>query len=365
MKRSIAFLIPLAAAALVASGCSSAEPAKADGSSSQSVDGGTASTGSAAAAADDLGTSLTCDASPTVEELLAYQVPKAKEAYDLTLMQVSSAGYYYQAIDAGAEEAAAAAGIKLTKLSADGYASPDLQLKQVHDSLARNTDGIVMAPSDIQGSVPVVQAAVEAGLPVVNISSEVASNDVHMVMQDDYTFGQLAADRVAEKLGPDGGSGILIAGPANATWSQRRTEGFTDRVKDRYPNITIAAAPTQNVDPAEGLRSFEDAAQANPDIDWIFAVHYFILQPASLPDEYRGKTLYVSAGYEPDSIAALKDGSLDSVFGLSPRYMGLLGIGYAVALLNGDTLPRVTCVPIPLYTADDIGSPAAEAELIP
>src|SRR5690606_27438535 len=181
-----------------------------------------------------------------------------------------------------------------TKLSADGYASPDLQLKQVEYAMLRGTDATVMAPSDIQGSVPVAEAAVSAGLPVVNVSSVVASDDVHMEKQDDYTFGQRAADRAGEVLGGEGGSGIIIAGPANATWSQRRTEGFQDRFKDMYPNIKIAASPTQLVDPAEGLRSFEDAVQATPDLDWIFAVHYFILQPASLPDEYRGDVKYVA-----------------------------------------------------------------------
>jgi len=343
--------LPLAAVALVASGCTP----------------GTTSPGPQSSGAPDLalGTSLECDASPTQEELLNYEIPVANEPYDITLMQVSSAGYYYQAIDQGADEAAAAAGVQLVKLSADGYASPDLQLKQVEDALLRGTDALVLAPSDIQGSVPVVDTAVAAGIPVVNISSEVASSEVYMVMQDDYTFGQLAADHLAEVLGAEGGTGIVIAGPANATWSQRRTAGFEDRIAEQYPEITIAAAPTQLVDPAEGLRSFEDAIQATPDIDWIFSVHYFILQPASLPAEYRGTVPYISAGYEPDSIAALADGSLNSVFGLAPRWMGKLGVAYAVALLNGEEIPRVTCVPIPLFTVDDADDPFAKEELIP
>jgi len=344
MRTNILFAAPLVAGALALSGCA------ASGTPGGSI---------------ALGTSLDCTSSPTQDELLAYQVPKAKEPYTISLMQVSSAGYYYAAIDNGADEAAAAAGVDLVKFSADGYASPDLQLKQVQDAIQAGSDAIVMAPSDIQGSVPVVDVATEAGLPVINISSEVASPDVKMVMQDDYTFGQLAADRIAEIMGEEGGTGILIAGPANATWSQRRTEGFQDRVAEKYPQLKIAAAPTQNVDPAEGLRSFEDAVQATPDVDWIFAVHYYILQPGSLPDEYRGVVKYVGGGYEPDSIAALQDGSMDSVFGLAPRWMGILGVGYAVAALNGDDVPAVTCVPIPLFTSEDIGSPFADAELIP
>ncbi len=320
--------------------------------------------GDGAPEAADVGTSLQCDEEPTPDDLLAYEVPSADRPYNITLMQVSMAGYYYQAIDDGADEAAGLAGVELTRLSAEGYASPDLQLRQIEDAIQRGTDALVMAPSDIHGSVPVVELALEAGIPVVNISTEVASDQVYMVMQDDYAFGQLGADRVAEVLGEDGGSGIIIAGPANATWSQRRTDGFTDRVQEMYPNIEIVAAPTQLVDPAEGLRSFEDAIQAHPDVDWVYAVHYFILQPESIPADYRGVITYVGAGYEPDSIAALEAGTMDSVHGIAPRWMGILGVGHAVSLLNGEDIPRVTCVPIPLFTVDDIGSPFADAELI-
>src|SRR5690625_4735056 len=166
--------------------------------------------------------SLECDYEPTGDDLLAYEVPEADEEYDITLMQVSSAGYYYQGIDAGADEDAEAAGVNLTKLAAGDYSSPEDQLRLVEDSLQRGTDAVILAPSDIQGSVPVVEIAEEKGVPVINISSEVDSPDAIKVVQDDYEFGKLAADRIAEILGDEGGKGIIIAGPANATWSLNR-----------------------------------------------------------------------------------------------------------------------------------------------
>jgi ribose transport system substrate-binding protein len=307
---------------------------------------------------------LACDVSPTAEELVDYQLPEPNEAYDITLLQVSLAGYYYQAIDYGAHSAGDEAGVEVTTLAAEGYASPDLQLSQIEDAISRGTDAIVMAPSDIQGSVPAVDLAVEAGIPVVNISTEVAQSDVYMVMQDDYVLGQMLADRLAEVLGDDGGSGVVIAGPANATWSRKRTLGFSDQVAAEYPNIEIVAAPTQLVDPAEGLASFEDAVQAFPEIDWIVSVHYFILQPSAIPADYQGEIPYVSFGYEPDSIAALEAGTLDSVFAIEPVSMGRVGIGTAISLLNGEDQPRVNCLPAPLFTVEEIGTPVANNELI-
>ncbi len=313
---------------------------------------------------DALRQTLACDASPTAEELVDYTLPTANEAYDITLLQVSLAGYYYQAIDYGAHSAGDEAGVAVTTLAAEGYASPDLQLSQIEDAIERGTDAIVIAPSDIQGSIPAVQLAIDAGLPVVNISTEVAHPDVYMVMQDDYVLGQMLADRLAEVV-PEGGSGILIAGPSNATWSRKRTLGFSDQIEEAHPTIEIASAPTQLVDPVEGLASFEDAVQASPDIAWIASVHYFILQPAAIPPEYQGSIPYVSFGYEPDSIMALEEGILDSVFAIEPVSMGRVGIGNAIALLNGEEVPRVTCLPAPIFTAESVGTPVANNELIP
>jgi len=308
---------------------------------------------------------LACELSPTAEELVDYQLPDANEPYDITLLQVSLAGYYYQAIDFGAHSGGEEVGVEVTTLAAEGYASPDLQLSQVEDAVQRGTDAIVIAPSDIQGSVPAVELAIEAEIPVVNISTEVAHPDVYMVMQDDYLLGQMMADRLGEILGDEGGAGVLIAGPANATWSRKRTLGFSDQIAESYPNIEVVAAPTQLVDPAEGLASFEDAVQANPEIDWIASVHYFILQPAAVPEDYRGTVPYVSFGYEPDSITALESGALDSVFAIEPVSMGRVGIGTAISVLNGDEQPRVNCLPAPMFTVDEIGSPVATNELIP
>jgi ribose transport system substrate-binding protein len=363
MKRVVAGLLAAVALAVAAAGCGGEgdEEGAATEAGSAATTQGEAAGGSAE---DQLRQTLACDESPSPEELVDYEPPKADEPYDITLMEVSLAGYYYQAIKWGAEQAAEQAGAKVTTVAAEGYASPELQLRQVENAIERGTDAIVMAPSDIRGSIPVVERAKAAGIPVVNISTEVASPDVHMVMQDDYVMGQLAADRVAEVVGEEGGSGIIIAGPANATWSRKRTLGFKDRIAERYPNIEVAAEPTQLVDPAQGLASFENAVQANPEIDWIYSVHYFILQPSSIPDTYRGKVPYISNGYEPDSIKALEDGSLDSVFTIEPVSMGKVGIGTAVALLNGDDVPRIQCLPAPVLTEDDVGTPVADANLM-
>jgi ribose transport system substrate-binding protein len=308
---------------------------------------------------------LPCTTSPTPEEEIAYTVPRAKKKYRVTLMEVTLAGYYYQGIAAGARKAAKEAGVDVQIVSAgQGYADAAAQIKQSDDVAQRGADALILAPADIQGAVPIVNHFTRDGKPVINVSTEVASPDAYMIMQDDYDMGRRSADQIAGLVGPKGGAGIVIAGPANATWSRKRAAGFADRVKERYPNIDIVASPTQNVDPALGLKSFENALQSNPNINWIYSDFDFLLQPKSLPDRYKD-IAFVTNGYDNVSAPELESGRINSIIGLSPVAMGYRGVGTAVALLNGDKAPALQCVPMPVITKANMASPVAAAELIP
>ena len=106
------------------------------GSTTSAAGGESPSTTAGDSGEDALRQTLACDVSPTAEELVDYQLPEPNEAYDITLLQVSLAGYYYQAIDLGRIPPARRPGVEVTTLAAEGYASPDLQLSQVEDAIA-------------------------------------------------------------------------------------------------------------------------------------------------------------------------------------------------------------------------------------
>lgn len=309
-------------------------------------------------------TSGTCDSSPTEQQVLAFKAPKAKKPYQISLMEVTLAGYYYQANVYGAEQAAKDAGVTLTTTAAQGYASPALQVSQVDSVLARKPDAIVLFPSDINGSVPVVTKAKAAGIPVVVMSTELASKQTAAsVIQDDYALGKVGADQLAHAV-PQGGPGIVIAGPGNATWSLRRTAGFEDELKAKYPNLKVVAAPTQPVDPAQGLQDFTNAVQAHPDIKWVYSVYYYQLLPESIPARYKGIP-FITTGYEPTAIKSLQDDSLTATTSVQNIKVGYLAVARAVSVLNGDPVPATTCLPAPALGKADIGSPTANADLYP
>ncbi len=321
-------------------------------------------------AVDPLHQTLPCNASGNINStpasLLKFQVPKAKKHYDITEMVVTLAGPYYQGLAYGAEKAAKLAGVTVHIVSpGTGYADPTQQVAQAQNAIQKGTQAIVLQPVDINGSVPVVTAASAKHIPVINISTEAdhSAPVTGFVMQDDYLMRVHSADQI-HKLLPQGGEGIIIAGPANATWSRKRANGFMDEVKAKYPNLKVVAAPTQNVDPTLGIKSFNDAAVAHPNVKFIYSVFNFLLQPSSLPSKYQGIP-FVTNGIDASTVPYIKSGAFKSVIGITPVWMGYIGVAEAVSVLNGDTVPKWYCVAQPVITKANLSSPIAKWELIP
>jgi len=310
-----------------------------------------------------------CSETLTVEEALDFPVPDAASDANLVHMLISLQGHYFLSSAWGAQEAAEEAGVELDTLAAEGYASPDLQQQQLGDISQRDVDAVILLPADVNGSVPLVDQARDAGIQLVVEGSLLNSNQIPQSVQSDYGLGQLAADLVAEALdetGQSGGSGLIMAGPMQATWAANRLAGFTAQVEDQYPNIEIAVVTHQNfVDPTEGLNTFTDAIQANPDLDWIYSVDYNLLEAPSLPGQYKGVIPYIAMGLYGTSEAALRDGTVDVIIGLMPALGSRIGVARAVSMLNGETVPAITCYPAPIYTADTLDQPSVVWEGYP
>jgi ribose transport system substrate-binding protein len=298
---------------------------------------------------------LPCTESPSPEEAAAYKAPKADGDYTIGFMEPTLAGHYYQAGSSGAFKAADQAGVKLEFVSAGtGYASPEQQLEQADQLVQKGVDAVAMIPTDIQGGVAVTNRFIQEDIPVVLVATEAGSPDAYMVMQDDYQMGRDSADLLVEELGEDAGSGVVIAGPANATWSAKRAAGFADQVEASYPGVEIVASPTQNVDPALGLKSFENAVQGNPDIKWVYTVFNLLLDPDSLPSQY-SDVAFITNGFDPASIEDMQEGQVKKIIGITPTPMGYQGVGEAVSLLNGDQeVPGLVCIPLTQYQAEDL-----------
>jgi ribose transport system substrate-binding protein len=299
-----------------------------------------------------------CDVSMSLDDIAGIRPPKAKKKFKVAVEEVTLAGYYYRAYAYGAEKAAQEAGVEMTLDAGKGFLNQAQQLANVENALSRGVEGILIAPVDEKGAVAAVDAAVAKNVVIVAANTLVDSPKAASIVQDDFMQGVVTGQHLA-KLLPNGGEGIIMGGPANATWSTHRVFGIQDELA-KHPAVKVSTITRQDVNPGEGLTKFTNAAQAHPKVDWIYSTYNLLLPASSIPPNYSA-AIYLTSGYEPDTVSALKVGSLKAVVPDFPVTMGYLGMTYVIRKLNGEELPQTTCLPNLIVAKDDVGDARIEA----
>lgn len=147
-------------------------------------------------------------------------------------------GDYWKSVLKGAEAAEQEFGITLVYDAPNEEDDIQGQIDMVEFYIDRNVDGIVLAASDYEALVPVVEKAFNNGIPVVLIDSHVNSNSYNKSFStDNYLAGKQAGESLIDLAGEDAKIGIIsfVKGSENAIQRERGLKA----VLEEYPNIEI------------------------------------------------------------------------------------------------------------------------------
>jgi ribose transport system substrate-binding protein len=126
-------------------------------------------------------------------------------------------------------------------------------------ALAAGADGIAVSPIQADAFAPVIDAAVEKGIPVITFDSDApTSKRLAYIGTNNYDAGRKAGE-AAVKLFPGGGSLVAFVGNMSADNARQRYQGFLDAVKGH--NITMLQAPYEDDKDAVG-RAHANVADA-------------------------------------------------------------------------------------------------------
>jgi len=105
--------------------------------------------------------------------------------------------------------------------------------KTVFDNqLAANADGIAVSPIQADAFAPVIDAAIDKGIPVITFDSDAPkSKRLAYIGTNNYDAGKAAGEEVV-KLFPNGGNFVAFVGNMSADNAKQRYNGFVDATKD-------------------------------------------------------------------------------------------------------------------------------------
>lgn len=277
--------------------------------------------------------------------------PAARPAAGKTTIAVIPKGTtheFWKSIHAGAVQAARELDVEIVWKGPLKEDDRESQIGVVEQMMTRRVNGIVIAPLDDTALRTPVESAVQAGIPVVIIDSDLKSEAyVSFVATDNRKGGYLGGQRLATLLGGKGRV-IMLRYQEGSASTMNREQGFLDAMKEnagievaganQYGGATTESAYTAS---ENLLAQFKKADGLS--IDGIFCPNESTtfgmlraLQDAGLA----GKVRFVGFDSSEKLVQALAKGDIHGLVLQNPMRMGYLGVKTLVAHLRGEKVEK-------------------------
>jgi ribose transport system substrate-binding protein len=261
---------------------------------------------------------------------------------------------FFVTLQEGAQGAADEAGAEL--IVADAQDDAQTQADDVQNFITQQVDVIVVNPVDSAAIVPSVEAANQAGIPVVTVdrASEGGEIAAH-IASDNVQGGRTAGEFLFEEIGGQGNVAQL-EGIAGTSAAQERGQGFQEAL-DEATGVELVATQTANFDRDEGFTVAQNIFQANPDLAGLFAQNdEMALGAVEAAREAGTLEDLVIVGFDAidDALTAIQDGDMEATIAQQPSEMGRLSVEAAADIAAGEEVEEETLIEVLLVTADNV-----------
>jgi ribose transport system substrate-binding protein len=246
---------------------------------------------------------------------------------------------YWQTVKKAAEAKAKELGnVEITHLGPPTEADIDKQVQIVETCINDDYDGIILAACDKDALVEPVRKAKEAGIPVIMIDSGI-SEPIYdaFLATNNVQAGAECAKLMAELIGGKGQVAIINFAAGTQTAVDRET-GFTQEIKNNYPDIEIVGVQYCNSDPTVAANQATDFISAYPGLKGIWGANDQSAIGVAQAVTEQGKTesvMVVGFDNSDDIKAGLKSGTIKGTAVQMPTTMGAQGVQLVVDILGG------------------------------
>jgi inositol transport system substrate-binding protein len=195
-------------------------------------------------------------------------------------------------------------------VNAEGQVDPAVQSSGILEMIDQGVDGIIISPFDEELLQIPVQAAIDAGIPVVTVDRTLPNvKTVGHVGADNVRGGEIQGEFLLSLL-PNGGKVIEIQGFLEASPAVDRSKGFNDAIAG-HPEIEVVYQSSANFRRDDAFRIAERELRFNPDVAAIVCANDDMCLGAS--EAAKGAGLDVKTiGFDalPEALQAIQHGNL-------------------------------------------------------
>ncbi len=243
------------------------------------------------------------------------------------LISVNQALPYWQTAAAGFKHAGEEYKVTARVVGPDGH-DAQAELTELQNAVAAKASGILISVADASVLQSGIDAALNAGIPVITVDSDAAgSHRLYFIGTNNLEAGRLGGQRVVEKLSGKGNVVVFtFMGQPN---TEERLKGIKD-VFSSKPDLKIVDVVDIKSDPKGAFDKTQQylALTGPKKIDAFICLDSASGKPVSdavarVPD---AKRLVVSWDVAPDTLDAIKAGTIDATVAQKPYTMGYIGL---------------------------------------
>ena len=254
------------------------------------------------------------------------------------------------------EEAEALGGITL--IETDGENSAPKQTADVEAAITQGVDGIIISPIDTVAMAPVLQQAVEAGIPVVTIDRRVDGVEgiLSHVGADNVIGGEAQGQLIVDSY-PDGATIVNLQGQPGSSPAIDRNAGVHNVLDEMADTYQFVAEQTANFSRTEAVTVTEAllaGLDAPPDV--IVAANDDMALGALQVVTEQGLDINV-IGFDalPEALGSVRDGGLLATIEQFPGGQSRGATQALVSYLRDGVEPEAVTLLSPIaITADNI-----------
>lgn len=227
--------------------------------------------------------------------------------------------------------------------------NPAEQLRIVNGLIDQGMSAIAISVLDASSINPIIQKAKEKGIKIFTSDSDApkSEREVYVAQALDQDLGFAIIDELAKRIGEQGTVGI-VSGEATATNLNAWIAYMQQRVKDRYPKITLLPPQFAGGTAQRAFQLATDLMTAHPDLKGLIAVASTTCPGVAQAIESAGKIGQVTGtGYgSPNTVRSyLKSGAFGFSVLWNPRDLGYLTVWAGKQLINGKPFAESNEVP--------------------
>ncbi|WP_449536466.1 substrate-binding domain-containing protein [Ferdinandcohnia sp. Marseille-Q9671] len=272
---------------------------------------------------------------------------------------------YWKRALKGFEDAAEALNVSVEYRGSTQYDVHE-EMTVLEQVIAKNPAGIAISTMDPQALNPVIDKAVEAGIPVVMFDADAPESKAYSFLgTDNYKAGVEAAHKMAELVNKKGEVGVITL--THQLNHQERTKGFQETIFMEYPEIEVVSIKDGRGDQVISKEVADTMIAENPDLAGIFVTEAnggVGVGQAIIANNLKDSIKIISFDTDKGTLDMIEDDVISATIAQGTWEMGYWSLQFLFHLQHGifdqdrknTPLPRYVDTGVTIVTKENVDS---------